>query len=176
MALNPRIQKFLDCYHQSFNSVEAYRAAGLTAGDGKTVLQSATSLLNVPAHRDYLLELNRIATMPESDRSKGAKIVAELTAIALSKITDICSWDNNGNVTFNPSHELTPAVAGAVETLRIESTQFGPKITVKMHSKQTALTTLARYYNVDVDMNSLLERVRSYDYEPIDMGAKAEED
>ena len=47
---------------------------------------------------------------------------------------------------------------------------------VKMHSKQAALMTLAKYYNVDCNLNELLDRVRSYDYDPIDISGENDDD
>jgi hypothetical protein len=174
--LEPRTQKFLDHYHSSFNLPESWRAAGLKPQPGETVAQSAANLLCSPVARDYLIELSRRATKPANDQTEGGLVISELQSIAKSKITDVCNWDATGNVGFKASTEIDDKTAAAIETLRIEMTQFGPKIMVKMHSKQAALTTLARYYNVDVDLNSLLDRVRSYDYEPIDAAGQADEE
>jgi hypothetical protein len=176
MSLEPRHQKFLDHYHETFSLPESWRAAGLKPNEKETVTQSAASLLATPAARDYMLELSRIAAKPVDEEAEGAKIVAELRSIALSKITDVCNWDATGNIGFLPSTELSNEAQSAIETLRIEMTQFGPKIMVKMHSKQAALTTLARFYNVDVDLNSLLDRVRAYDYDPIDTSGREDEE
>lgn len=175
-TLEPRYQKFLDHYHSTFNLPESWRAAGLKPANGRTVIATAADFLATAAAREYLLELSRVAMTPTDEKTEGAIVIAELRNIALSKITDVCAWDANGNVGFKPSAEIDSNVQSAIETLRIETTQFGPKIMVKMHSKQSALTTLARYYNVDVDLNSLLDRVRSYDFEPIDLAEKADED
>lgn len=176
MNLEPRYQKFLDHYHETFNLPESWRAAGLKPSSGETVAQSAANFLTTTPAREYLLELSRAAAAPVDEQTAGAEIIAELRHIALSKITDVCSWDATGNVGFKPAAELDPKTQAAIETLRIEMTQFGPKIMVKMHSKQSALTTLARYYNVDVDLNSLLDRVRSYDYEPVDANGREDEE
>jgi DNA repair ATPase RecN len=169
---DPRQRKFLEHYHKTFNLPESWRAAGLKGSEGETIAQSAAKLLSTASARQYLLQLSAAATAPQDEEAEGAAVIQELKHIALSKITDICSWDSNGNVSFKPSSSIEDCVTSAIETLRIETTQFGPKIMVKMHSKQSALTTLARYYNVDIDLNSLLDRVRSYDYEPIDMSGE----
>lgn len=174
-TLSPRQQKFLDHYHNSFNPVESWRAAGLRPEANRAVVESAQALLLTDAAKSYLVNLNQVAISSASDEAKGAVVIKELTAIALSKITDVCSWDSAGNISFNASATIDPVTQSAIETLRIEATQFGPKIMVKMHSKQTALTTLANHYSVGIDVNALLDRVRSFDYEPIDTSVQSDE-
>lgn len=166
-TLTPRQIAFLQNYHASFNLVEAYRSAGLKPLEGQTIVQAAAEILGTQVAKEYLLTLQ--APPEETEATKGEVIVKELTAIALSRLTDVCSWDAQGNVRFTPASELADSVQAAVETLRVEATQFGPKVMVKMHSKHAALSTLSHYYNVDCDLNSLLDRVRSYNYEPMDM-------
>lgn len=169
--LSPRQKEFLKHYSTTFNPVEAWKAAGLKVTEGLTVQASATTFLCTEEARSELLELRNALTATVDEETAGAEVISELKKIAFSKITDVCHWDASGNVAFFESNQLEPETQSAIETMRIEMTQFGPKIMVKMHSKQSALATLAHYYNVDVDMNSLLARVRSYDYEAVDLTA-----
>lgn len=171
MILNPRTTKFLDNYHASFNIVESYRSSGNRAGEGEDIATAAGKILATIEAREYLLSLSSDKDSP-SEATQGAAIVEQLRSIALSNITDVCSWDATGTVGFKPAAQLDKKTQSAIETVRIENTQFGPKIMVKMHSKQAALMTLAKYYNVDCNLNELLDRVRSYDYDPIDVSGE----
>ena len=77
--------------------------------------------------------------------------------LATAKISDVMSWDDKGNVQVKATHEISPAVLGAIKKIRVIPNADGHNaIEIEMIDKVRILQTLAK-------ASGLLEQERNID-------------
>ena len=67
----------------------------------------------------------------------------EFARIAFADIGEIAEWDEDG-IALKPSAALSPDDRAAIAQLKVKPGKDGIKATVKLHSKQRALDSLAK--------------------------------
>lgn len=103
-----------------------------------------------------------------SDRTQvtADRIVEELAAIGLSDITDVVSFGREG-VRVRESGAIPKHITSAIQSIRIESGQYGPRITVKIHSKDAALARLVQL--LGFDREAAIRTVLTMGYQVVDL-------
>ena len=70
--------------------------------------------------------------------------------LALSDIRDAVTWTSN-KLTLRNSEEIPMHAARAIASITETSTKFGPKVSVRYHSKTSALDSLAKHLGMFVE-------------------------
>ena len=85
------------------------------------------------------------------------KLAQDIIDLATAKISDVMSWDDKGNVQVKATHEISPAVLGAIKKIRVIPNADGHNaIEIEMIDKVRVLQTLAK-------ASGLLEQERNID-------------
>jgi phage terminase small subunit len=138
-AINPLEERFALEYLATGSASEAARRVGLKGAHahkaGYKMLQRPPVAAFIEAERAASIERTRV----DVDRVK-----REFARIAFSDIGDIIEWDENGGVALKPSAMISPDDRAAIEMFAVKPGENGPKATIKLHSKQQALDSLAR--------------------------------
>jgi len=72
-------------------------------------------------------------------------IAQTLVDIARANLTDVVSWDSQGNVTVKASEDIPDAVAHAIKKLRVTRSKDGdPTLEIELHDKVSVLKVLAK--------------------------------
>ena len=73
------------------------------------------------------------------------KLAQELINLSTAKISDVMSWDAEGNITVKPSADIPASVLTAIKKIRIVPTPDGRNaIDIEMIDKVRVLQTLAK--------------------------------
>ena len=88
------------------------------------------------------------------DRLRGrSRVIAEnkegvaqtLVDLASAKLTDVLSWDADGNVSIKASSEIDESTAAAIKRIRVTRGRDGePNLELEMHDKVSVLRILAK--------------------------------
>ena len=139
-AINPLEERFALAYLVTGSATEAARRVGLKGAEarahkaGYKMLQRPPVAAFIAAERAASIERTRI----DVDRVK-----REFARIAFCDMGDIVEWDEDG-VVLKPSAAISPDDRAAIELLKVKPGKNGLKATIKLHSKQQALDSLAR--------------------------------
>ncbi len=77
-------------------------------------------------------------------------VLQELEALAASEITDVLSWDDEGNVSVRSSENLSLRAKKGIKKIRVN----GSSIEVEMHDKMSSLRLLAKHVGLlETDQN-----------------------
>jgi phage terminase small subunit len=85
------------------------------------------------------------------------KVLQEMAAVGMTRITDVMEWDANGNMVMKESAVLTPEQAAAisevtqVEVVNPKTGDITTTTRLKLHPKVTALTKLAEWLGIGPD-------------------------
>lgn len=72
-------------------------------------------------------------------------IAQTLVDLARANLTDVISWDSQGNVTVKASEDIPDAVASAIKKLRVTRSKDGdPTLEIELHDKVSVLKVLAK--------------------------------
>lgn len=168
LVKNPRYRTFLENYSRTFDLIGSFIAAGLRVKRSGDEVEEAAELLQIPEHVEYLKLLVGDREQSGIAEVTGDRVLEELSKIAFSTIVDACELTPNGVILKSPSDIPAHKIA-AIQSVTTHSDAAGNRnIAVKMHDKLGALKVLAKHTNVDVDINSLIARIRSYGYEVVD--------
>jgi phage terminase small subunit len=136
--INPLEERFALAYLVTGSAAEAARGAGLKGAranvSGPRMLQRPLVAAFIEAERAASIARTRI----DVDRVK-----REFARIAFTDIGDIAEWDEEG-VVLKPSAAISPDDRAAIAQLKVKPGKAGLKATIKLHSKQRALDSLAR--------------------------------
>ena len=156
------MRRFADAYFTTLDVMESLAIAGYT-GNYDALRKQGYRLLNDDRVQAYLQQ--RRESLVEKTDGTLLEILGELKAIAFADITQIASWTET-DVTFKPSAELDRGTAKAVKRIKARkrsvTNQQGEVVgesidfELDLHNKETALKTLATYYGIDSDWNTLV--------------------
>ena len=136
--INPLEESFALAYLVTGNAAEAARRVGLKGRypnvSGAKMLQRRRVAAFIEAERAASIARTRI----DIDRVK-----REFARIAFTDIGDIAEWDEEG-MTLKPSRAISPDDRAAIAQVKVKPGTNGLKATIKLHSKQRALDSLAR--------------------------------
>lgn len=94
------------------------------------------------------------AALASEDEARRSAVRDELEALGAAEITDIVTWDSNGQVKFKGSDELTGRARKAVKRVKVTPTRHGNSVEVEMHDKISALRLLAKHHGLlEADAN-----------------------
>lgn len=88
------------------------------------------------------------AALSGPDEDKRAAVVGELEALGAAEITDVLSWDAEGNVLFYSSSDLDPRARKAIKKVKVTPGRFGNQVEVEMHDKISSLRLLAKHHGL----------------------------
>ena len=72
-------------------------------------------------------------------------IAQTLIDIARANLTDVITWDDQGNVKVKPSDEIPDSVAVAIKKIRVTKNKDGdPTLELELHDKISVLRVLAK--------------------------------
>jgi phage terminase small subunit len=137
-GINPLEERFALAYLATGSASEAARRVGLK---GAHAHKSGWKMLHRP-HVAAFVEAERAASI-ERTRIDVDRVKREFARIAFANIADIAEWDEVG-IVLKPSAAISPDDQAAIELLQIKQGNNGLKATIKLHSKQRALDSLAR--------------------------------
>lgn len=100
-------------------------------------------------------EINRLIKQFKQERIERLEFTAddvlrELGAVAFSDITDVVTVIDDKLLIQN-TEDLPPLVAKSIESIKETTGEYGGSITVKLHSKLTALQTLGKHFGIIKD-------------------------
>lgn len=127
-------------YARSLNATAAYKKAGYKFKNDGVARSSASQLLAKPSIRAYLGEIVNLSS---------ASVVSEITAIAHSRLTDVCDWDGE-RVTLKSSEALSDKAKAAIKSIKSKphfsaDGQFCEwEVEVVLHDKLSALEKLMK--------------------------------
>lgn len=144
------------------NGTRAAIRAGYESGaENASAAVSASRLLR----RDKISDaVKALEGKVRSEEGLLPRIVAVLSSIAFTDLSDVMRWDGRGNVTLIPSRELTPQAAAALAQIQDIQEETQPRLPgiddgedvavktikrqVKLHDKLKAIELLARITGV----------------------------
>lgn len=137
-AINPLEERFALAYLVCGNAAEAARRVGLKVARahiaGCKMLQRPQVAAFIAAERAAAIERTRI----DADRVK-----REYARIAFADIGAIAEWDDE-SFALLPSALIAPDDRAAIAEVKLKQGKAGLKATVRLHSKQHALDSLAK--------------------------------
>jgi phage terminase small subunit len=149
MALNAKQQAFVNEYLVDLNATQAAIRAGYSERSahelGHRLLQKPEVAAAIEQAKQARVERTQIT----ADR-----VLEELAAVAFSKLSDVASWDEDGELVMVASSELEPAAIAALREVRSTTSTIvfkdgGERTTVykavKGHDKMRALELLGRH-------------------------------
>ena len=131
-------ERFALAYLACGNATQAARRAGI---DTRTPQVAGCKLLHRPRVAAFI-EAERAASV-ERTRIDVDRVKREFARIAFMDIADIIEWDEAG-IALKPSADISPDDRAAIAQLKVKADEHGVKASVKLHSKQHALDSLAR--------------------------------
>src|SRR6266571_8278030 len=75
------------------------------------------------------------------------RVLQELAVLAFAQITDVAQWDQD-EVTLTESDDVPAWVRGAIKSVKITQSEFGPERSVQLHDKIGALDKLGRHFKL----------------------------
>ena len=151
--LTPMQEKFKNFRLEGKTQAESYKLAGYTVKDTKS-LDSMASRLSSSARVCKAIEKGR-GELAKKHEIKSEEIIQELKGIGLSNLTDVMSWDEEGNTRYKASEDLPESVRAGIKKFKKKSrTHYDkdgkPKYTdndieIEMHNKVPALEKLGVY-------------------------------
>lgn len=99
--------------------------------------------------------------MSGGDEEERDAVLRELEALAASEITDVLTWDSEGNVEFLGSDALSHRARKGIKKVKVTPTRNGNSIEIEMHDKMSALRLLAKHVglletNADINRPTLI--------------------
>lgn len=149
--MNERQQKFAVEYIVDYNATQAAKRAGYSE---KTAYQQGHMLLK---NREIKAAINKaLAELRERTFITADRVILEIAKMAFANISDIISWDAEGNVTIALPETLTTDQRSAISEMSKFTVSIPTKdgeitktsLKLKMHSKGDALDKLARHLDL----------------------------
>lgn len=125
----------------------------------KSQFRKKQSRLPIPSLKDLgsVRQIKRRIGQSDVIYDNRDKLAQDIIDLATAKISDVMSWDDKGNVQVKATHEISPAVLGAIKKIRVIPNADGHNaIEIEMIDKVRVLQTLAK-------ASGLLEQERNID-------------
>lgn len=155
-----RYDVFARQYAIDFNGTRAAIEAGFSE---KSAAATASKLLKNAKIQEKIQ--GYLAAKGERADISADRIVEEVAAMGLSDITEVLSF-GSGGVVLKESGTLPPRVTRAIQSIRVDPCEYGDRVTVKMHSKDAAISKLVQL--LGFDRESAIKTVLSLGYEITD--------
>lgn len=134
-------QFVIEYFNHDFNAAQAAIAAGYAKRSAKVTACKMLTNANLQAALAYARE-----KMMSSLEINEDNILRRLATLAFSRLTDVCNWDEDGNVTFTPSAELPEDLRAAVCAIKKRSLPSGVVETeIRMKDNLPALIKLGEH-------------------------------
>lgn len=150
-------KRFIDEYLTDLNARQAAIRAGYSV---KTADQQASRLLSNAKVRDKIQEL--ILAKAQKLEVAQSRCIDEILRIAFSNITDVSQWDEEGNLTIQPSDMIDPLKIGSIAEIERRETADGRcRVKIKMHDKLRAIELLIRLYELqkNIELEERLDEI-----------------
>ena len=151
--LTDKQRRFCEEYLVDMNATQAALRAGYSTRSAHSIGSENLTKPEVRAYLTGLLDAQAIDT-----RAQQKLCIDELMAIGFSKITDVLSVES-GKVSIRDSSSWSEKAARAVESIRVGK---DGSISVKLHSKPSALKVLGDYLGLFGDLNTALGTLLKY--------------
>ena len=138
-TLTWRQRRFVEEYLVCGNAAEAARRIGLGDDNAQS---NGFRLLRVP----LVAEAIAVEQKASADRTKISmdRVRLELARVGFADIGDILDWDGDA-AHLRPRDVIAKADRAAIAELKVRPGKHGPRITVRLHSKERALDALAKH-------------------------------
>jgi phage terminase small subunit len=160
--LSDKQRSFIDEYVVDLNASKAAVRAGYSPRTARS--QGQRLLTNV----DILAEIHkRLQARRDTNEDRVEATIMELACLGFSRITEVCSWDEEGRVSIKPSDEIPEEVAAAIQSItqtsrtvhhrKDDTDETTTRLEIKLHSKEPALSDLAKIlglYRADNQLNT----------------------
>lgn len=159
VELSPQYELFAQHYAADFNASRAAIRAGYSpngAGvQGFRLLKNAKISERIREIRDEIAD-----SLDISEK----RIIQEYAKIAFTNLEDVVDWFNR-DPSLRDATDISPPAHGAVSEILVTETRIGEDMVkvatkIKLHSKQNALDSLARYrgmFTERIDLNATVE-------------------
>lgn len=130
-----------------WNPVAAYRRAGFVLeGDERTpaeLRRGALAILNRPAvsHALRTVIQGRMLRLGV----KQERVLEEVAKVAYTNLSDVATWDAEGNITLKPIDEIPPHALAALNEINQTRGPNGTTTKLKLEGKLAALNTLMKH-------------------------------
>lgn len=141
-GLSGRQRRFVEEYLLCGNATEAARRIGLSEANAKSNGARLLARRGVAAAIKAEQEASARRTGITVDRVK-----RELARLAFVEIGDIADWDGDALV-LRPRDAISSDDRAAIAELKVKEGKNGARITVRLHSKHTALIALAKHFGL----------------------------
>lgn len=138
-TLTWRQGRFVEEYLVCGNAAEAARRVGL--GE-KNAQSNGFRLLRVPLVAEAIAVEQKASA--ERTRVTMDRVRLELARLGFADIGDIVDWDGE-TLRLRPRDLIAKADRAAIAELKVRPGKHGPRITVRLHSKERALEALAKH-------------------------------
>lgn len=173
--LNPRQRLFVENYAANLCSdkAQAYLDAGFKAKNRESARVAAHTLLGKADAEAYLGEL--LAERSERIKLTGDMVLEETRRLAFSNLINYLNLAGPDGIELKDILTLPEELTAAVQEISEETARNGNvTVRIKLHDKVGPLKALQKYFGVDLNVNELLARVRSYGYGVVDEVAPLE--
>jgi phage terminase small subunit len=139
MTLTGRQRRFVEEYLVCGNATEAARRIGLS---DKSAQSNAFRLMRVPLVAEAIAVEQKASA--ERTRISMDRVRLELARVGFADIGDILDWDGE-TVQLRPRDLIAKDDRAAIAELKVKPGKHGPRITLRLHSKERALEALAKH-------------------------------
>lgn len=138
-SLTWRQRRFVEEYLVCGNAAEAARRIGLSDANAQS---NGFRLLRVK----LVAEAIAVEQKASAERTKISmdRVRVELARVGFADIGDIIDWDGE-TVQLRPRDLIAKADRAAIAELKVRPGKHGPRITLRLHSKERALEALAKH-------------------------------
>ena len=151
--LTDKQRRFCEQYLVDSNATQAAVRAGYSARTAHSIGAENLTKPEVRAYLTGLLDSEGIDT-----RAQQKACISELMALSFSSITDVLSIED-GKVSIKNSAQWSDNAARAVESVRVGK---DGSLSIKMHSKPSAIKILGDHLGLCGDLNTALGALMKY--------------
>lgn len=150
--LSPKKLRFCQEYLKDHNATQAALRAGYST---KSAHVTGCRLLK-DANISAWLQ-NQHTALAEQAGITADAVLREMAAVGMVRLSDVVSWDANGNISLVPSEDLSTEQAAAIsevtqtEAMNMKTGEIITTTRVRLHPKVTALTKLAEWLGIGPD-------------------------
>jgi phage terminase small subunit len=147
--LDDKERLFVEGYLQTLNKRQAAKHAGYSKATAK---RFAYEIFKRPHVREAI-EIE-VLLRTRTGVTK-AWLIDKLVAIIDTDLADVSTWDDDGNLVFKTSANLTAEQKVAVSEIIQERTKLGTTLKIKLYDKLSAMSHLAKLLNLLVERQEI---------------------